>query len=51
MLLKSKGAVFDAVFDTLAGLEEDQVCRIKDFRTFKVKRRKARSHRLKTKKY
>ncbi|MAD60900.1 MAG: hypothetical protein CMH49_05225 [Myxococcales bacterium] len=45
------GAVFDAVFDTLAGLEEDQVCRIKDFGTFKVKRRKARSGTdLKTKK-
>ncbi len=36
------GAVFDAVFGVISGLEEDQVCRIKDFGSFKVKRRAAR---------
>jgi DNA-binding protein HU-beta len=37
------GSVFDAVFGSLSGLEEDQVCRIKDFGSFKVKRRAART--------
>ena len=36
------GSVFDAVFNVISNLEEDQVCRIKDFGSFKVKRRAAR---------
>ena len=36
------GAVFNAVFDTLGDLEQDQSCRIRDFGIFKVKRREAR---------
>ena len=37
------GSVFDAVFGVLGGLEKDQVCRIKDFGSFKVKLRAART--------
>ena len=37
------GSVFDAVFNVLGGLEKDQSCRIKDFGTFKVKLRAART--------
>jgi nucleoid DNA-binding protein len=37
------GSVFDAVFDVLGGLAQDQSCRIKDFGTFKVKLRAERT--------
>jgi len=36
------GAVFNAVFETLSDLDQDQSCRIRDFGIFKVKRREAR---------
>ena len=45
------GSVFDATFEVLSNLEEEQRCRIKDFGTFKVKKRAARpGTSLKTKK-
>ena len=34
--------ILDATFTAISGLEEEQSCRIKDFGTFKVKRRAAR---------
>ena len=42
MTQEQVGSVFDAVFGVISGLEEDQVCRIKDFGSFKVKRPAAR---------
>ena len=39
---KDIGAVFNAIFDVLGDLDEEQSCRIRDFGIFKVKLRKER---------
>ena len=36
------GKILDATFEAIKGLEENQKCQIKDFGTFKVKRRAPR---------